>query len=534
MNVFAKKIKINSPQSNPVIGETFSVEFIVTTTDSTEPEIDFDVIGLDVVSKSPGSYTSRTTFINGKYSSISTMSYSYEFVAEKSGFAYIRKISVIVDGEKVKHSSIKFNVLKQARKTGDIFAKVHLSKSTAYVGESVIVRYYLYNKSTTPVNSSDIKKFPKLNKLLKRYHQEKTRGERVRVNGIAYTRRVIYTAQVFAENAGEYKIDPIAFRISYSKSNNSYNNFGFGLRLGRQSVKTVRSKREVLEIIDLPGEGVPDNFSGLVGKHEFTLKINKNKFLVNEPIEIKLEIDGPGALELYEPPSILLNDNLEEFEKNTDLSVNANFTAKKKMEYTYLGRDGTKIKETKIPMSYFDPELKKYVSKDILINSILIAGVGSKEVIRKANSKLEQKINKPEKSILIKSRFTPLYKTMSSFVYHAQDFLKYLITFFVFCIIYIMFRLTRNREVKEETLLNDILRNGITYSKWHRFFARKNDVQTISEIINELNLSTKAQEYFTDLNNKLTMSYKEGDTTSTLKVNKRLFKEVSKEFDANS
>ena len=67
----------------------------------------------------------------------------------------------------------------------------------AFVGESILVRYYLYNRVT--VNTTDIKKFPKLNKFLKRYHQERMVAEKVRYNGEIYTRRVLYTAQLLLE-----------------------------------------------------------------------------------------------------------------------------------------------------------------------------------------------------------------------------------------------------------------------------------------------------------------------------------------------
>ena len=55
-------------------------------------------------------------------------------------------------------------VLKTARRAKDIMAIAIADKESAFVGESIIVRYYLYNK--IQVNTTDIKRFPKLSKFL--------------------------------------------------------------------------------------------------------------------------------------------------------------------------------------------------------------------------------------------------------------------------------------------------------------------------------------------------------------------------------
>ena len=394
MTIFAKDLKIKTSTKTPVVDEIFNLEVSINADQDDNPKVDFDVIGLEVISKSPGSYTSRTTYINGKYSSESSITYSYELMAKKPGFAYIRNIRAETKSKVLKHSSISLNVLKEARKAQPIFARAELSKTQAYVGESVIIRYYLYNKSNTPINSSDVKKFPKLGRLLKRYHQEKISPERVEINGELYTRRVIYTAQVFPQEAKDYKIDPIVFRVSYSKASNSFNNFGFGLRLGRQSVKTVRSKPITLSVKGLPGANVPSDFTGLVGEHSFNLKINKNRFIVNEPIEITLEVVGSGALETYEAPSLFKSDSIEEFEKNSELNLSSDFSANKTVQYTYLAREGISLDEKVISFSYFDPDDASYKSKKVKIDSIKVAGNGSNAYKTPSEDKRKDKLSR--------------------------------------------------------------------------------------------------------------------------------------------
>ena len=523
---FGNDITIKKPATRPVMGEAFAVDFIIKTDSNQEPTIEFDTFGLDLISKSPGSYTSRTTYINGKYTSESTMRYTYEFIAPKSGFAYLRNIRVESNGKVNKHPSIQFNVLKEAQRTANIFARAELDKERAYVGESVIVRYYLYNKTINPINSSDIKKFPKLDKLLKRYHQEKVSTEQVRIKGELYSRRVIYTAQVFAENPGIYKIDPIAFRVGYSKRGSSFGNFGFGLRLGQSMTKTVRSKPVELDILPLPTENKPASFRGLVGNHTFKLQMNKNKFIVNEPIEIKLEVVGQGALELFEAPLILKDPSLEEFEKNSDFSMNADFTAKKSFNYTYLARDGLKLGKTNIKFSYFDIESAKYVEKEIPLESIIVAGSTGFKKSEKVDNKQVSKTTVSTSTEIEKFVFAPIYKSMSTFVYNAKYIAYISLLLSLFYIIWIVFGRITTRKEKEIPLLEEISKNGINYASLHKFICSKQTENTMEEVVKSLSLDSKTEQYFLKLIEKVTLNYKEDKDNTRLKINKKYFLKV--------
>ena len=113
-------------------------------------------------------------------------------------------------------------------------------------------------------------------------------------------------------------IDPISLNITYSDRSSRYQNrFGFGLQLGRTKKRSIRSKQIKLDIQPLPVEGMPKNFTGLVGKHNFQLKTNKTKYLANEPIEFQLVVAGEGALEVFDAPALLNHPLVEEFETNS-------------------------------------------------------------------------------------------------------------------------------------------------------------------------------------------------------------------------
>jgi hypothetical protein len=138
--------------------------------------------------------------------------------------------------------------------------------------------------------------------------------------------------------------------------------------------KNISSDKITINVRSLPADGAPKYFTGLVGKTDFQFQINKQKFLVNEPVEAKLVVKGSGAMENFEAPKIFTNPELEEFESNGELKINRDFTATKTFNYTYLARGGFKREQTDLPLAYFDPETRQYVTKTITIPPIEVAG----------------------------------------------------------------------------------------------------------------------------------------------------------------
>src|SRR5690606_25960156 len=108
---------------------------------------------------------------------------------------------------------------------------------------SIVVRYYIYH--SLPLREFKIDKYAKLDKFLKRFHQEPAAVERVSYNGEIYNRRLVYSAQLFPNKAGRYKIDPMEFTVRYSstRSIDPFNSIFSG----------VQSKKKIIrsDIVDI-------------------------------------------------------------------------------------------------------------------------------------------------------------------------------------------------------------------------------------------------------------------------------------------
>lgn len=540
-NVLAEGVRVKVSPEKPVINEPFEVSFIIES-EGDDPQINFNPGSMEVISRSQGAVSTRTSYINGKMSYSRTITIKYEMLAKRSGSNYIRNIQVDIDGKTLTHKTVRVTVLRVPEKSKDVFVMADVKKSQVYVGESILVRYYLYHKSNVSLSSTDVKKFPKLDKFLKRYHQEKSLAERVSYKGEMYIRRVIYTAQLFGEKPGQYKIDPISLRVGYTAGrNNSFNSFGFGLRMGRMKSRTMMSKPVEIMVIPLPTENVPPGFTGLVGKHEFKLTSPKKKYLSNEPIELQLVISGEGALELIEAPKLFRNDLIEEFETTADLKINSNFSAQKKFDYTYLGRGNVKLDQFSYPLSYFDPETGQYISKDLKLGPLQVVAIGN---IAKGNN---QGLTKPKtknssgkttsqsstKNEITPLVFKPIYKGINSYIYYSKHLFYIVGVALIILLSLFTIRQVSTLKRRKRTVFQEIYSSGLTYSNLFKALHLLGENKSMEDNIKEAGISSDCKQYFTDLIQTVNSKFDKEGSVKKFKIQKKYFEELENYIKIN-
>lgn len=368
--LLANDLKVEVNPKKPVAGEVFQAYFRIFTDSDEEPQITFKPYNLEVVGKSNQGVSTRTVYANGRLTVTRELTIVYDLMAAKPGFSDIRDIRVQIGKETLKHPLINLSVLKEPEDLGDVFVMADVPKKNLYLGEGVVVRYYLYSK--VPVSNLDIKQYPKLNKFLKRFIQEPERTERVSVDGQIFMRTQIYAAKLYPEKVGELKVDPLRLSATYPSTRLGDPFGAFGLNRDFKT-RTISSEVIKLRVIPLP-QPIPPHFTGLVGNHDFQLQVGQNRLIVNEPLEVKLTVSGTGALENLEAPVIFQHPSLEEFETNGDLKISNADQATKVFDYTFLAKENLKLPSKEIVLSYFDPSSEKYITTELTVPEILVAG----------------------------------------------------------------------------------------------------------------------------------------------------------------
>jgi hypothetical protein len=369
--VWADNVKVHLNPQKPVAGDIFRAVFRISTDSSEEPSINFNPSNVEVIGKSNQGISTSSVYANGRLTTTREMVIVYELSASNPGSASLRDINVQLGNKNLRHPNISFQVLKEQEVLGDVFVMADVPKKEVYLGEGIVVKYYLYSKA--PVSNLDVKKYPKLNHFLKRFLQEPERSERVMVDGNLYTRNQIYAAKLFPEKIGELKIDPLQLTatIMSMRGADPFGSFGLNREM---KTKSISSEMVKIDVLPLPEDGKPVHFTGLVGKHEFDLQISNTKLLVNSPLELKLSVTGGGALENLEAPAMLRHRGLEEFESNGDLRIMNADMAVKSFNYTFLPKENLNLPAKIITLSYFDPDTRKYVGVDLNLPSITVAG----------------------------------------------------------------------------------------------------------------------------------------------------------------
>jgi hypothetical protein len=498
ISVLADNFTIESQPTQIVKDESFQIVFKVNTKSEVPPEITFDPVSIQILSHDGIMTSTSATFINNKLTTKRMYISKYTAVASRSGKAYIRNIKVNLGGNVLTKRNHHFNISYKRATPTDVILLALPDKESVYKNESIFVNYYILYRGS--IIQYENRKFPKLKGFTKRSYPSKRVEDRYVYNGVTYKRRPIFTAQLFPLKSGTAVIDPMTIHLRYRKSRAEQMIGGFGFGIGRSASKTITSKKVLIEVKQLPA-GTPDNFSGLVGSLNFKLDINKNKFLVNEPIEIKLIGSGNVAFETYDAPSIYTSKFVEEFEKNADLKLTNTEQATETTNYTYLPRTTGPIPAKDFPISYLDPQTQSYKVFNLKIPELIIGG-GVTSTRGKINTTLDPNQDSQEVSQMIANRsfIAPIFTFKDSFgqIYICANRVFLLLILLGFLLNFKNVDLFAWKyKTKYDKEIRDIKRKGIDYKGIHSILYDLDKTQISSiDKLNKSKLSTETKTYF--------------------------------------
>lgn len=522
------KLTVTLDPKKPIVNETFNVIFKVSSEEADAIEdVSFRYPGLTVVGQSQQGISTRTVYANGKLSMTREITVVYEMMAENFGTKFLRDIKVKAAGKVLTHPMISFEVIKEPETKPDVFVMAEVPKTDYFVGEGLIVRYHLYTRVN--VSSLDVKKYPKLNNFLKRYLQEPDRSERVEVDGNIYSRNLIYAAKLFPEKPGKLKIDPLSMSVTYARRSN---NDPFNVFTSPRDLKTRTFSSEPVELNVIPWPTpVPSDFTGLVGKHDFTLSMNQNKLLVNQPLEVVLTVSGPGALENFEAPKIFESRGLEEFESNGELKIQDSNHASKIFTFTYLAQAPVVIPEKEMTYSYLDPVNAQYVKVKVSRNTLEIGGEARKEVKKEVDKPRSSDV-KETSEVKEEIKLTDLATGFSWS--NVQRYINLALGAAALLILlgFTGFKVreqTGHRAKVPSTFKKDFSQEE--FIKWMSPVITK-EAKSLKEVISEFELSDGARNYFMDLIDSSDISlFSMNKKDYKYKYNAKYFKEIASKIE---
>ena len=530
-NLYATEVTYELNPSKVSENQNFKLTFTIKTFSELEPFLTFIPINLKIlkkeVSKSGESYN-----VNGKLKIRTNYNIAYTIFSGTHGIKRIEQIKVDAGEGEQSVQSINIEVASKPARPSKIFVEAVVDKEKVYKGEGLNVDYYVYISEEVEAiaNGVDIREYPKLNNFIKRYIKKPMFVENVKYDGYMLKRSILYSARIYPQKTGTLKIDAIDISVEY---------MSYQLGSGRtRVVDRFRSKQLSLEVIDLPNDNKNKNFLGLIGKHQFKLTAKKEKYFVNEPVEVTLEVTGPGELEQLAAPKLFSGSNLEEFEVKADLQELNEQNAKKIFEYVFLARNEMTLPESNLDVSYFLPAENKYEYFSLAIPRLIILGKSNNSMLE-VNNVPDQSLH-PDDTKQVKQAPVSNLDDWSGLIYPGESSwvsLKLILIIFLGLINIVMLILVFKYWFNQSTNKDDIdllilkIKNtGINYSDLHKLFSlteKNNSASHLEDMVKKCDINDESRRYFLQVIEEcVRRTYGNYEEFKDINFNKKYFEEL--------
>lgn len=371
------------------VGQQFRLEFNIKNAkpnDFKAPEFE----GFDVLMGPSISTGKQVSIINGSMTSTENVAYTYVLAAKQEGTFTISPARFTLNGKTTMSNAVTIRVVAQSAvqqnnnnnnrsqaatttTTGvgekDIICVVSYNKKKAYVNEPILATVKLYHKGN--VSGIESAKFPEYKGFVSQEVnlKDEERSSTEEYNGEKYYCYIIKQDYLFPQRPGTIEMDPGEITVSAKvqrrttsrpRSIFDMDDFFNTTTLVRKDLKIKGSN---IEVVALPTNGKPSNFSGAVGSYKMETSINSTDVKANDPINVKVKISGAGNIKYVTMPEMTFPNDFEVYDPKVDVKTHnakSGITGSKEAEYLIIPRYAGDYEIPSKEFSYFDPSVKQY------------------------------------------------------------------------------------------------------------------------------------------------------------------------------
>ncbi len=347
----------------------------------------------------------------------------------------------------------------------DIFLRASVDKKEPYMGEQIIVTYKLYTRlqiSNYQIEQSPtatgfwVEELLRDNKNLLQYTDV--------VDGQQYTVAEIRKVALFPQRAGKLRIDPLQIEIVARVQQQAQRRTGdpffdsffndpfFSSRY--QSVNhTLRSNTVELDVKSLPVQNRPSDFSGAVGDFSFRATVDKTELAANEPVNLKVVINGKGNVRLIDKLNFQFPPAFEVYDPKITTEVQANqsgVSGTRTLEYLIIPRSAGSFSIKPAAFSYFHPVRENYVSLNTPEFTFAVARGEGQEITTGSSTSDQQAIQYIASDIRFIRQAPFKLNTIGSYFFGSTTFYILLISplvLFVLFVILLQNHIKNNRDI---------------------------------------------------------------------------------------
>jgi len=287
--------------------------------------------GFRVKEAGGGSNSRRSvSIVNGRRTENVQLGYvfNYDLRATRQGRLMIPAITVTADGRTTRTQPLVINAQKPSE-TENYKLRVNLSRTTAYIGEQIVLEgifYFSGEVAETQISipaaeheafeSFDLEQAQGANKV------EQLEGKQFRTGRV---RKVLVPLR-----AGNFVFEPATLSFRGQDGVETVRDF-FGRQVRQAKFRNfvIPSNPLNLTIKPLPAAGRPVNFTGHVGEFSLNVQASPTEVNVGDPITLNIAVTGPALLEPVKLPGLHAQESLTaDFKVPSEIedgSINGNF-----------------------------------------------------------------------------------------------------------------------------------------------------------------------------------------------------------------
>ncbi len=238
--------------------------------------------------------------------------------------------------------------------------RLELDKTEAFEGEQIVANWYIYTRGN--LLSLDRLKFPDLKGFWKEIIEEVPALNFTQevINGVVYRKALLASHALFPIKPGTAIVDEYKVKGTVQVPTNPFSQFG----LGQTYSFNRASERVKIKVNPIPTEGRPQDFAGAVGQFEVQALTEGTQFPVNQPFSLRVRFEGSGNAKLIELPNLNLPSSVEVFDTKSESKYFKNGRSYKQFEVLIIPRQEGDIEIPSMKFSIFDPQTKKFVTKE--------------------------------------------------------------------------------------------------------------------------------------------------------------------------
>ncbi len=360
--IYAQDINLSMSCAETVqVGQPFELKIVLNNARASsfqEPDLsNFQILGVSQYQSSGGT----TVIINGKVvqEGNSAHTWVYTLSAKKAGKFTIAAAKAVAGGKTYTSNTLTVTASGSASTTsdvtasGELFIDVTLNKTEAYLGEQIVATARFYSRYDIAGFEDAV--FPTFEGFWNKdiYSPTNIQFEMKSISGKKYLTALWHQKLLIPQQTGKLKIGQ--YKVG------CLTGYGFFANERRDAASVEKE----ITIKPLPTTDKPANFSGAVGTFKFNASIDKQKANVNDPITLKIKIEGNGNLELFDFPKANIPSTFNIYDEDPDevkaIKVAAEGTnGSREIEYVLIPRAPGNFVIPALEFSYFDPATRKY------------------------------------------------------------------------------------------------------------------------------------------------------------------------------